>query len=103
MFVPAAQRLFPTTWFVLPLIFAVELLVVPPWFCSQLGVAKKYSVLMCLGNFFLIWTFAVMIKKILMKDALQWRGTIYDTHRYQPTALDPATGSRESSSVAKHF
>jgi chlorobactene glucosyltransferase len=102
MFVPAAQRLFPTTWFVLPLIFAVELLVVPPWFCSQLGISKKYCVLMCLGNLFLIWTFAVMIKKILMKDALQWRGTTYDTHLYQPTALDPETGSRESSSVAEH-
>ena len=48
MFVPAAQRLFPATWFVLPLIFAVELIVVPPWFCSQLGISKKYCVLMCL-------------------------------------------------------
>lgn len=97
MFVPAAQRLFPTTWFVLPLILAMELLIVPPWFCSKLGIAKKYSVLMCVGNLFLIWTFAVMIKKILMKDALQWRGTTYEAHRYQPTALDPATGSRDQS------
>ena len=89
MFVPAAQRLFPTTWFVLPMILAVELLVVPPWFCSQLGIAKRYSVLMCLGNLFLIWTFMVMIKKILMKDALQWRGTTYDNHLYTPSNLDP--------------
>jgi chlorobactene glucosyltransferase len=96
MLVPAAQRLLPTTWFVLPLILAFELLVVPPWFCSQLGIAKKYSVLMCLGNLFLIWTFAVMIKRILMKDALQWRGTTYETHLYQPKALNPATGSCES-------
>ncbi len=102
MFVPAAQQLFPTTWFVLPLILAIELLVVPPWFCSHLGVAKKYSALMCLGNLFLIWTFAVIVKKILMKDALQWKGTIYETHRYQPTALDPATGSHESSSVTRN-
>ena len=65
MFAPAAQRLFPVAWLVLPLIFAVELLVVPPCFCSQLGIPKKYCVLMCLGNLFLIWTFAVMIKKIL--------------------------------------
>ena len=93
MFVPAAQRLFPNTWFVLPLILAVELLVVPPWFCSQLGIAKKYCVLMCLGNLFLIWTFTVMIKKILMKDALQWRGTTYESHLYQPTALDPVVTS----------
>jgi hypothetical protein len=93
MFVPAAQLLFPTTWFVLPLIFAIELLVVPPWFCSHLGVAKKYSVLMCLGNLFLIWTFAVIIKKILMKDALQWRGTTYDSHLYEPAELDPVATS----------
>gem|GEM_PF-238913 len=103
IFVPAAQRLFPATWFVLPLILALELLVVPPWFCSQLGISKKYCVLMFLGNIFLIWTFAVMIKKILMKDALQWRGTTYETHLYQPTALNPATGSHESGPAAERF
>jgi chlorobactene glucosyltransferase len=103
-FVPAAQRLFPTTWFLLPLILAVELLVIPSWFCSQLGMAKKYSVLMCLGNLFLIWTFAVMIKKILTKDALEWKGTTYETCLYEPNeALNPATTLRESSSVAEHF
>jgi len=101
MFVPAARELFPNTWFVLPLIFALELLVVPPWFCSQLGIAKKYSVLMCLGNLFLIWTFMVMIKKILMKDALQWAGSTYETHLYQPTNLNPATRSRDTSSCGE--
>ncbi len=101
MFVPAAQRLFPNTWFVLPLIFAMELLVFPPWFCSQLGISKKYCVLMWLGNLFLIWVFLVIIKKILMKDALQWRGTTYETHLYQPTALDPVISSRETSSAGK--
>jgi hypothetical protein len=35
----------------------------------------------------------VMIKKILMKDALQWRGTTYESHLYQPTALDPVATS----------
>lgn len=89
MFVPAAQRLFPNTWFVLPLILAMELLVVPPWFCSQLGVPRKYCALMVLGNLFLMWSFSVMIKKILMKDALQWRGTTYESHFYQPADLDP--------------
>jgi hypothetical protein len=34
-----------------------------------------------------------MIKKILMKDALQWKGTTYETHLYQPTALDPDKSS----------
>lgn len=89
MFVPAAQRLFPNTWFILPLILAMELLVVPPWFCSQLGVPRKYCALMVLGNLFLIWSFSVMIKKILMRDALQWRGTTYESHFYQPADLDP--------------
>jgi glycosyltransferase involved in cell wall biosynthesis len=101
MFVPASQRLCPNTWFILPLIFALELLVIPPWFCSQLGVAKKYAVLMCLGNLFLIWTFMVIIKKIFMKDALQWRGTTYETHLYQPTGLNPATRSRDTSSFGE--
>ena len=101
IFVPAAQRFFPNTWFVLPLILVAELLVIPPWFCSQLGIAKKYCVLMCLGNLFLIWTFTVMIKKILMKDALQWRGTTYETHLYEPTALNPVTVSRKTGSVGE--
>jgi chlorobactene glucosyltransferase len=103
VFVPAAQQLFPSTWFVLPIILAVELLVIPPWFCSQLGIAKKYCVLMFLGNFFLIWTFAVMIKKILMKEALQWRGTTYENHLYQPTALNPKTSSSETGSAVERF
>jgi chlorobactene glucosyltransferase len=101
IFVPAAQRSFPNTWFILPLILAAELLVIPPWFCSQLGIAKKYCVLMCLGNLFLIWTFTVMIKKILMKDALQWRGTTYETHLYEPTALNPVTVSRKAGSAGE--
>lgn len=100
-FVPMARQLFPNAWFVLPLIFLLEIIVVPPWFCSRLGIAKRYSVLMCLGNLFLIWTFLVIIKKILMKDALQWGGTTYQTHLYQPTALNPATRSRETDSSGK--
>ncbi len=101
MFVPAARELFPNTWFVLPLIFALELLVIPPWFCSQLGIPRRYSVLMCLGNLFLIWTFMVMIKKILMKDALQWAGSTYETHLYQPTNLNPETRSCDTSSCGE--
>jgi chlorobactene glucosyltransferase len=103
MFVPTAQQLFPNTWFVLPLIFVLELLVVPPWFCAQLGIPKRYCVLMCLGNLFLMQTFAVIVKKILMKDALQWRGTTYENHLYQPKELNPATSSRETRSVAEQF
>jgi chlorobactene glucosyltransferase len=103
VFVPAAQRLIPSIWFVLPMIFVLELLVIPPWFCSQLGIAKKYCLLMCLGNVFLIWTFAVMIKKIIMKEALEWRGTTYKTHLYQPKALNPASTSGEPNSVAEQF
>jgi chlorobactene glucosyltransferase len=103
VFVPTAQELFPATWFVLPLILAVELLVIPPWFCSQLGIPKKYCVLMFIGNLFLIWTFAVMIKKILMKEALQWRGTTYENHLYQPTALNPTTSSSETGSAVERL
>ena len=100
-FVPMARVLFPNTWFVLPLIFLLEIIVVPPWFCSRLGIAKRYSVLMCLGNCFLIWTFLVIIKRILMKDVLQWRGTTYQSHLYQPKALNPVTRSQETGSFSK--
>jgi cellulose synthase/poly-beta-1,6-N-acetylglucosamine synthase-like glycosyltransferase len=100
-FVPMARELYPNTWFVLPLIFLLEIIVVPPWFCSRLGIAKRYSVLMCLGNCFLIWSFLIIIKRILMKDVLQWRGTTYQSHSYRPKALTPEPQSRETGSLTK--
>jgi glycosyltransferase involved in cell wall biosynthesis len=102
-FIPAGMVLFPNTWFILPAILALQAIVIPSWYCSQLGIPRKYSGLMCIGIFFLIWVFLVIIKKILMKDALQWRGTTYQTSRYSPTELNPARPSREYASSPAHF
>ncbi len=103
MFVPFLQSVFPILWFILPLIFALELLIVPPGICSQMGIPKRYAALMPLGNLILIWTYMVIIKKILMKDALEWNGTTYGTHLYRPAELDPARDSRKSRSAAEDF
>jgi hypothetical protein len=67
----------------------IEMGIVLPLFCCQLGVPKKYCVLLALGNLLLIWVFLVIVRKIQRKDALQWRGTTYESNRYQPTRLDP--------------
>lgn len=90
-YLASAASLFPDSWFVflLPAGFVLTAAVVPYWYCAELGIPRKYSGLMCIGNLFLIWVFLVIIKKIIMKDALQWRGTTYATSLYEPTRLNP--------------
>ena len=102
-FMPVAVSLFPNTWFILPLILALEAVLIPSCYCSQLGISRKYAGLMCVGNLFLIWVFLVIIKKILMKDSLQWRGTTYQTSLYRPTALNPVQPSQEYVSSTARF
>ncbi len=89
VYIPAARALWPQWWFVLPLICGVCMFTIPCFYYEQLGVPMKYSVLLAVGNLMLIWVFAVIVKKIICNDALQWRGTTYDTSRYKPKRLDP--------------
>lgn len=98
-YVPTAMTLWPDTWFVLPAILVLEITVVPPLFCGQMGAPKRLSCLFPLGNLMLIWVFVVIVKKILMNDALQWRGTTYHTNTYQPTRLNPLSSSLYSGSA----
>jgi glycosyltransferase involved in cell wall biosynthesis len=97
-FIPAAQQLWPSTWFVLPIVLVVEASAVSALYCSQVGASRKLSALFVLGNLMLIWVFVVIVKKILMKDALQWRGTTYHTSTYQPTCLNPVSSGIYSGS-----
>jgi chlorobactene glucosyltransferase len=97
------KELMPNTWFILPLILSVQAVLIPSLYCLQLGISKKCAGLMFIGNLFLIWVFLVIIKKILMRDALQWRGTTYQTSVYRPTALNPGRPSREYASSTAHF
>jgi chlorobactene glucosyltransferase len=85
-----ASYLWPNSWFLLPMVCLLEMSIASPLYCMQLGVSKKYSVLLILGNLMLVWVFLVIAKKILFNEALQWRGTTYLSNRYQPTMLDPA-------------
>ncbi|MFH1115104.1 MAG: glycosyltransferase family 2 protein [Pseudomonadota bacterium] len=89
VYISAAKGLWPQWWFVLPLVCGACMFGIPCFYYEQLGVPKKYSVLLAVGNLMLIWVFAVIVKKILCNDALQWRGTTYDTSRYKPKRLDP--------------
>jgi hypothetical protein len=45
--------------------------------------------LLIIGNLMLIWAFLVILKKIILNEPLQWRGTTYRFNRYEPTLLDP--------------
>jgi hypothetical protein len=95
-YVPLATARWPITWWLLPLLLAAELLVVSTFFYRQLGVSRTYLPLLFLGNLMLVCVFGVIVKRILCKDALQWRGTIYQGNRYQPTLLDPAPIDRQN-------
>ncbi len=84
-----APLVWPHAWFLLPSICLIVMCVVPVLYCSQIGTRHWHSVLLVLGNLMLIWVFLVIVKRILFKDALQWRGTTYHASRYQPTRLEP--------------
>lgn len=82
--------LFPNAWYILPGVCLLAMCIAPPLFCIQLGVPKRYSLLLILGNLMLIWVFLIIFKKILLNESLQWRGRTYRFNRYQPAMLDPA-------------
>lgn len=103
LYLPVALQLWPQTWFVLPAVVAAGASLVSALFCSQIGAPKRLSGLFALGNLMLIWVFIVIVKKIVMKDALQWRGTTYHTNTYQPTCLSPVSTSLYPSSAGSAF
>lgn len=85
-----AAQLWPNFWIALPLACAIPMTLTPFMFLAQLGLPKKYSVYIILGNLMLVWIFVVMLKRIFFRDALQWRGTTYRYTRYQPKRLEPS-------------
>jgi chlorobactene glucosyltransferase len=95
-YIPAVKHAWPNTWFILPVVLALQILVVMLSFYPQLGVPRKYCGLLSVGNLFVIWVLLVICKRILFNDALQWRGTTYSMSRYQPCRLDPEPADFES-------
>ncbi len=87
----SAREIWPNFWFLLPTACLIQMSISSSLFLVQIGLSKKYSAYVALGNLMLIWMFAVMVKKILLRDALQWRGTTYQRNRYQPKHLEPSS------------
>jgi hypothetical protein len=92
-YIPTAQWLWPNTWFVPPLVLSTLAIIVSGLYCRQIGAPVSLFRWVFLGNILLIWVFLVIVKRILMKDALQWRGTTYQTSKYQPTCLNPVNST----------
>jgi chlorobactene glucosyltransferase len=88
-FMREASLAWPHSWFLLPVVCLIVMCSVLPLFYSKLGTPHRYCIFLPLGNLMCIWVFLVIVKKILFKDALQWRGTTYYASRYQPTRLEP--------------
>lgn len=91
MYTLSARELWPDWWFILPCMCLVLMSVVSYFFLQEMGLPGKYAVILMLGNLMLIWVYAVILKRILCKDALHWRGTTYHNCRYEPGRLDPAS------------
>ena len=89
IYIPQSNAVAPGTWFLLPITCILVMAVASTLFCSQIGAPKKYSILLIIGNLMLIWVFLVILKKIILNEPLQWRGTTYRFNRYEPTLLDP--------------
>ena len=89
IYIPYSNAAWPGAWFLLPITCTLVMAVASTLFCSQIGAPKKYSVLLIIGNLILIWVFLVILKKIILNEPLQWRGTTYRFNRYEPTLLDP--------------
>lgn len=89
IYVPQSHAVLYGVWFLLPLTCILVMAVASTLFCSQIGAPKRYSVLLIIGNLMLIWAFLVILKRIILNEPLQWRGTTYRFNRYEPTLLDP--------------
>ena len=90
LYMPMARELFPSIWPILPLMSAAEAVFATTMFYRILGIPVAYSVLASLGNIVLVGVLGVIIKKIILNEAVQWRGTTYPLSRYRPTSLEPS-------------
>ena len=89
LYMSRAPEVLPQCWFVLPLACALAMAVASIRYFDQLGLPRRYSLYMTIGNLTLIMTHLIIVKKILCNDALQWRGETYNNTRYRPKYLDP--------------
>lgn len=91
LYVNPAVQIIPNSWFFLPIACLLAMTIGQFKFFDQLGLPRRYSIYIVFGNLTLILVHLIMLKKILCKDALQWRGETYCTTRYQPKCLDPSS------------
>ncbi len=89
LYAPRAAELWPGSWMLLPLGCVAQVGVVSFLFYPMLGVPRRYSVLMILGNLTLIGVLGLIVKRIVRQDALSWRGTTYVFSHHQPANLEP--------------
>jgi len=86
-----AVTILPYTWPVLPILTLLLMIVTPILFLKEMGQPSRYAPLFALGNLFLVWVHIVILKKVLFRDTLEWRGTRYKSFRYEPGRLDHAS------------
>lgn len=87
-YIRPAMALWPHTWFILPGITLGLMVIVSNLFLKEMGLSTTYSVFLMLGQFFVLWSYVVIVKRVLCRDVLQWRGTTYHSSRYEPGRLN---------------
>lgn len=90
LYLPYAMEAWPVAWAIIPLLILAQINVVSVFFYPQLGIPAKYSLLLPIGNIMLSVALATIVKRIACKEPLMWRGTVYETSRYEPRNLDPS-------------
>lgn len=100
LFIPQAMGIWPYGWPVIPAVCLAAVCLVPPLYFRQTGIPLRYAGLLVLGNLALVWVFLLIAKRIVRRDALQWRGTTYPESRHQPTQLEPQTPGAEAHPVS---
>lgn len=103
LYTAPAQELIPNSWFTLPLACLFAMIIAPFRFFDELGLPRRYSTYVIVGNLTLIMVHVIILKKILCRDALQWRGETYSGTRYQPKSLDPPSTELWISRTAKRL
>lgn len=90
LYMPNARIVWPEAWFLLPAVVLMGCTFLSVTYCSFIGIPKKYGFILLIGHFMLTVVFALAIKRILTKDPLTWRGTVYDSIKCNPKQLEPA-------------
>jgi cellulose synthase/poly-beta-1,6-N-acetylglucosamine synthase-like glycosyltransferase len=70
-------------------VMGIEMMVVTFLLYRGLGIPVRYAALMFLSNLMVVVSLALVVKRIVLRAPLEWRGSVYEDNRYDTKKLDP--------------